>query len=48
MQSGPHVTLLMNKETNHWASRRVFRLERGREEAGETGAWALGWDSRRI
>ena len=31
-----HVTLLMNKETNHWASRRDFRVEqRAVEEAGE-------------
>jgi hypothetical protein len=35
MYSGLHVTLLMNKETNHWVSRWDFRVGGRKKRGGE-------------
>jgi hypothetical protein len=43
MYSGLHVTLLMNKETNHWANRRDFQVrERKRRSRREDGVFRQG------
>lgn len=43
--SGLHVTLVMNKETNHWMSRWAFQVGE-RKRRGRRGIWAFGLDQR--
>ena len=40
-ESGLHVTLLMNKETNHLVSRQDFRVGPRNDRRG---VWAGGWE----